>query len=192
MVTLAFGTGCVRTIAGAPGGDFRSQSLAPEGGSLTATVVTAVYAHDPSGDTVIVLSDRPAEEILDSGIGDGQLLIIDLLWPPRPGQTPMDPSATNSSLRHLIVADGEAGTYAGAGFVRPTGSLGSATAGFRLADSTLRLIGATSGFADPLTPSQLTGSVTARLDPGAVQRIRAWARRVSPVNARLETAPTPG
>lgn len=141
---------------------------------------TVVYTHDPDGDTSFFLTNIPVARILDGTAESGQILHIDLLWMPKAGATPMDPTATNSSVRHVVVADGEVGVYGGAGFALPAGKLGRARATIELRDTSVRLLDATDGFTDPLTPARITGTFTADLDPRTARRLhRAMSQFVT-------------
>ncbi len=168
---------------GEAGGSLTSRSLSVDAAVLDAEFTTAVYAHEPGGDTVFVLADRPLEELIASGLERGQLVVLDLLWPPRAGSTPISAEATNLSVRHLVVVDGEAGTYAGAGFAMPSGELGEGPVRLRIWDSTVRLAGATDGFRDVLSPARLTGTLTAVEDEATVRRVVAWLQVAGPDSA---------
>jgi hypothetical protein len=172
--------GCSTSGPGGTGGSMVSRSLAEDAAMLDAEFRTAIYAHEPGGDTVFILSDVPLDALLEDGLDRGQLLVLDLLWPPRAGSTPISADATNTSVRHLVVVDGQAGSYAGAGFAMPSGTLGDGAVSLQVWDSTVRLVGATEGFRDVLSPARLTGSVTATENEVAVRRIIAWLRVVSP------------
>ena len=172
--------GCRATVPADAGGSLTSRSLSEDAAVLSAEFVTAVYAHEPGGDTVFVLSDVPLDELLEEGLDRGQLVVLDLLWPPRAGSTPISAAATNLSVRHLVVVGGEAGTYAGAGFAMPSGDLGEGPVRLRIWDSTVRLAGGTDGFRDVLSPARVTGTLTAVEDESAVQRVISWLRVASP------------
>ncbi len=96
---------------------------------------------------------------------EGQVLHIELLWEPKPGATPMDSSATNASIRHIVIAGGEVGVYGGAGFASPRGKPGKPRLTISLRDASLTLLEASAGFTDLLSPARLTGRFTAVHDP---------------------------
>jgi hypothetical protein len=128
-----------------------------------------VYAYDPKGDTTFILSDVSMEALADGTVTQGQILHIELLWQPKPGATPMDESATNVSIRQIIISNGEVGLYGGSGFADTSGRLGAGRLSVSLQRGIMRLIESTGGFRDPLSPARLTGSFTARHDEGAVR-----------------------
>ncbi len=146
-------------------GTLRSESLGPDRVVLHGTYETVVYAHNPAGDTSFFLSDIPLDDLIGSYPRDGQVIHIELLWEPKPGATPMDASATNASIRHVVVAGGEVGVYGGAGFALPHGTPGSDNLTVTLRDATVRLLESTKGFADPLSPARITGTFSAHHDP---------------------------
>lgn len=136
------------------------------------TACFAPAARTPDGlnlpSTSFYFSDIPLPELMSGEVRTGQLIHIDLLWRPKPGQTPMDSSATNAALMVILVTDGRVGVYGGAGFATISGSPAAvadgATIALKIHDSTLRLVSATDGFADLLSPAILTGSATATRD----------------------------
>ena len=166
------GTGDGRIVA---------RSQAEHASVLRTDLATAIYAHEPGGDTVFVLSDLSREELLRvDGVTRGQIMVIDLLWPPKAGSTPITGDATNTSVRHLLFIDGEAGSYAGAGFAMPSGSPGDGSVRLDLWDTTIRLTGATDGFRGMLSPATLTGGFTATRDDAGVRLITRWIRSSAP------------
>ena len=92
----------------------------------------------------------------------------------------MDASATNLTIRHLVAAGPVVGLYGGAGYGRPDGEPGGERFSLRIADSTLRLLAASEGFEDLLSPARLTGRVSATLDAESVARVRALVRSLAP------------
>ena len=165
------------TVAGCTGsgrgteGSVRSESLRADAVVLGASYPTVVYAHDPEEDTTFLLTDMAIEDLLAGKVVDGQVLHIDLLWEPKAGTTPMDIDATNAIIRHIVISGGEVGVYGGAGFVLPRGSPGRDTLTVALRDAMVRLMDSTGGFVDPLSPARLTGTFTARHEPGLARRI---------------------
>lgn len=141
---------------------------------LDCTFTTVVYAYQPDGDTSFWLTDVPIERLrriarqgrADRADLEGMVIHVELLWPPKAGATPMDSSATNVSIRHVMLVDGEVGIYAGAGFARPKGKpkAGSPVT-MLLKDSTVRYAEGTDGFRDLLTPARLHGTFVAVDDP---------------------------
>ena len=152
-------------FGGGHAGALRSQSMRSDAVVLPAKYSVAVFSHDDIAGTSIVLSDVPIDQILRGDVLDGQILHIELLWRPKPGATPMDSTATNASIRHIVLSNGEVGIYAGAGFAMPSGNPErDKSITFTLRDASLQLQEGTAGFVDLLSPAQLTGTFTARRD----------------------------
>lgn len=149
----------------APAGTLRVQSLGETQGSLSGRLQTSLYSDERGVETTFVLADAPVERMIRGEIERGQMYHIELLWLPRPGWTPISADATNASIRYVVIADGEVGVYAGAGFAMPKGSVGGKTATVTLQDASLRLVEHTPGFVDMLTPATLSGTFTATHDP---------------------------
>jgi hypothetical protein len=152
-------------------GSIRAESLGEPPAVLNAEYVSIVYFHDPNGETSFLLTDVPARELLAGDVRHAQVMHVQLLWQPKAGATPMDATATNATIRHVIVVDGEVGIYGGAGFALPNGKLGHGRIQVALRDATVRLLESTDGFKDPLTPARITGSFTAENDPQLARKV---------------------
>ncbi len=161
-----------------PGGSARATSLGNEPVVLSSKYVTAVYADHQSTETSFYLSDVPLSQLLTGEVVEGQVLQIDLFWIPKAGDTPMDRSATNASIRYVMFSGGEVGIYGGAGFVLLRGKRGRPTVRLSLRDASLTLLKSTDGFVDLLSPARLTGSFTAAHDERQVREIRIAVSRM--------------
>ncbi len=161
--------GCAGFSGG--GGKLRAESLGGDPVVLGTQYTTVVYEHKSDGETSFFLSDIPVEELLAGNVRQGQVMHIDLLWAPKAGATPMDSSATNVSIRHVIISDGEVGVYGGAGFAMPRGKPGKGKLPVALQDSTVRLLESTDGFQDLLSPAKVTGDFTAYHDAELARKI---------------------
>ena len=169
IVTLAALAGCA---AGGSSGSLRAESLGASPVVLSCDYVTAFYAARKGATTSFFLADVPLNELLSGEMTRGNVVHLDLLWVPKAGNTPMDSSATNVSIRFVVFADGELGVYGGAGFALPDGEAGAATLGLELRDASLTLLDSTDGFVDLLSPARLTGRVTARLSEERMRQMR--------------------
>ncbi len=170
---------------GAPGcagpvgyGSLRAQSLSDDPVALEGEYITAFYADGSSVETSFILSDVRLDQLLSGQFSRGNVVRVDLLWTPKPGATPMDSSATNASIRYVIVADGELGVYAGAGFALPVGDASGRSLAVRLRDASLDLLESTDGFVDLLSPATLTGTFTATHDDRRTRQLSAALRRL--------------
>lgn len=169
----------------------QSAGIGGRAGVLNTQFTDAVYELGPTGDLVFIASDVPIDTLIQDGLVRGQVLVIDLLWSPRAGSTPMDASATNASIRHAIAIDGQLGHYAGAGFLNIRGTPGDGPVSIGVADSSLRLVAASERFSDPLSPTRLTARIGAREDAGAVSRIRSLLRSTEPAAVVAPEPPAP-
>lgn len=102
----------------------------------------------------------------------GHIVHLHMFLRPKAGRTPIEASAVTLTVRYTILADGVAGTYAGAGFVFPRGKPGEDRFAGRVVDATLRLAVATPGFVDRLGVATLRMPFSARLDPTVAGQAR--------------------
>lgn len=147
------------------GNAIQIHSLSDNPVMLAANFQFACYSHDPKSDTSFWLSDVPVEDILEGRITEAQIMHIELLWTPRPGSTPIDSSATNASIRYIIVTNGEVGVYIGAGFVNLHGKLPGSKISVSVLDASLKLGDSTDGLIDLLSPARLSGRFSATNNP---------------------------
>jgi len=143
-------------------GAMRIQSLGDRPAVLAGDYTTAYFSREADEEASFMLADMPAAGVLKGTVGNGQLLHIDLLWLPKPGRTPIDPSATNATIRLVVISNGEMGLYGGAGFAMPDGSLEGKKVSLTLRDASVQLLESTPGFVDLLSPAQMTGSFSAQ------------------------------
>ena len=153
-------------------GLIESMSLDNEPVLLQGKFAYGYYTINPSGSTSLLLSDVSLEQWKRGDVRDGQALHVQLLWQPKPGATPLDETATNISISHVIVSSGEIGIYAGGGFAIPRGTPGDDHLSLALRDASIELSDSTSGFQDLLSPARMTGSITASLDDDAALELK--------------------
>lgn len=168
--------GC--TWSGGSAGAIRAQSLGDEPVVLEGNFKNVVFAYDPSVEPSFILSDAPLNQMTTGDATAAQVLHVQLLWDPVAGRTPMEASATNASIRYLVIANGEVGLYSGAGFAIYRGSLQSKRITITLRDATLQLQDATPGFNDLLSPAQLTGTFTAVRDDDKARQMHRAASQI--------------
>jgi hypothetical protein len=176
LATLLFNSGCTSAQAS---GSLRTVSLGDNAVVFPTDFTSVFYSHDPeSGTTSFMLSDVDPQRLLEGDVKDGQILHIELLWTPLAGFTPMDSSATNASIRYIILVDGHLGLYGGAGFAHPSSDPGAATLSVSLKDASIQLMESTSGFVDLLSPAQMTGAFKAKLDDKATRQMNFAASQI--------------
>jgi len=164
---------------GGSAGSLRAQSLGDDPVVLYGTFKNVFFSHDEKKSTSFMLSDSPIDQLLDGQVKTGQILHVQLLWMPKAGSTPMDSTATNASIRFVVIAGGEVGIYSGAGFAMPNNDLTGSRATLTLYDATLQLQDATAGFRDLLSPAQLSGSFTAMHDNATTLQMQRAASQLA-------------
>jgi len=146
---------------------------------LGREMVSAAYVRKESEDS-FWFADVPLEALLAHEKGNklqnAMFVHAQLLWYPKPGMTPLDSTATNLTLRVVIVSEGEVGIYGGAGFARPKGDPTVGPITLAVEGGTLTLLEKTTGFHDLLSPVGFASSLTAPLEPETANR---WRRTVS-------------
>jgi hypothetical protein len=158
------GGGCA-SIGSGSAGNLRSQSMRSDSATLAGAYATAVFTNDKIAGTSIMLADMPVQQALQGEVENGQIMHIELLWLPKAGDTPMDAAATNASIRHIVISNGEVGIYGGAGFALPSDDpYRHESISITIRDASLSLQEATAGFVDLLSPTHLTGTFTATRD----------------------------
>lgn len=147
--------------------------------SFEREFVVGAYATKESEDS-FWFSDVPLSALLAHSeatpIKDAVFLHAQLIWLPKPGMTPLDPSATNLVVRIVIVSDGEVGLYGGAGFARIDGEPGKERVEISVEGGTLTLLEKTGGFNDLLSPAGFSGTFAADFAPEESAR---WRRALS-------------
>ena len=128
---------------------------------LTSEFTTGTYAIEPA-QTTVVFSDIPYEELATGTAKNGRFLHIEVLWRPKAGRTPVEPSSTNLSIRFVVVSNGEVGVYIGGGFAWIDGGKPADEAiGLNITGASVSLVDKTPGFVDLLSPAILVGELGA-------------------------------
>lgn len=159
----------------------RTKSMAP-------TFATAAYRTIDENTADIYLSDLPQDRLSDprDPLTDvkGSFFHVRIFLVPSPGSTPIDATACNVTVRHLVLAgpartlraatDAPAlGLYAGGGFLMPDADIGDATFGGRLEQVSHRLVREGPGFTDLLGPGLLTGRFAAARNDAVARALAA-------------------
>ncbi|MFM9145995.1 MAG: hypothetical protein ACKORL_11755 [Phycisphaerales bacterium] len=128
---------------------------------LSSQFETGTFAIEPA-QTTVVFSDIPSEDLARGTARNGRFLHVEVLWRPRPGKTPIEPSSTNLSIRFVVVSNGEVGVYVGGGFgfIR-AGRAGDGKIEVDITGSSISLVAQTPGFVDLLSPAEMTGTLGA-------------------------------
>ena len=168
----ALGTSACGTV-----GEVGTVELTSLGGTtrtLRPALGTGTYAQE-AAQSSFILSDVDFSQLESGAPVHGYVLHINLLWVPKAGRTAVDPTATNTSIRLVVIAGNELGVYGGGGFAWPDGELGEPEFTLELVGSNMSLIACTPGFQDLMSPASLTGTLTATLDDAATRRMRRSA-----------------
>ncbi|MBG84883.1 MAG: hypothetical protein CMJ40_10110 [Phycisphaerae bacterium] len=139
---------------------------------IPMTFAHSVCGEDPYVDTSVWMTDIPSEQLTQETIPDGQILHVEMLFQPRAGWTPIDSTATNLSIRYIIIVDGQVGIYEGGGFGYPVGTGRNSSMTLSIEQASLDLTRATDGFVDLLSPAELSGTFSGPCDTTEVERIR--------------------
>jgi len=141
------------------------------GGHMSMDITTAVCTSDPFVHTSLWMTDLSYKQIENGDIQNGQILHIEMLFPPRAGETPIDPAATNLSLRYIVISNNEVGVYEGGGFGYPIGGHEDGEMSLRVEPSGLALAEKTDGFVDLLSPATLSAVFSGTCDDMAGHRL---------------------
>lgn len=144
---------------------------------LSPALTTQVFTADELNTADIYLTDIPGVGTPEAdGVGmTGNIIHIHMFLYPKAGRTPIDFTASNTTINHVVLADGAYGIYSGAGFLLPSGSpMKGSTFKGQIADATMMPISATSGFEDLLGWNELSGSIAATRDDERAEQIRAF------------------
>ncbi len=149
----------------------------------------AVYRSVDENTLDVYLTDLPMERLIEAAEGRlttplpaGNITRVHLFLNPRAGYTPIDFTASNASITHIVVSGEVYGVYTGAGFVLPSTTPGESTFSGKTSGANLRLSATTPGFEDRLGPSEVTGRISAVRDDakaevigGLVSAMARWA-----------------
>lgn len=170
--------------------------------SFSPSFTTAVYLPVDPQTAEVYLTDLPLERLRDSKdtLADvsGNIVHLHLFLVPKAGDTPIDRTACNITMRHLVLAGspGESGThmhthliaglYSGGGFVLPSGTIGDDSIAGSITGSSHRLVKSSAMFNDALGSGAITGRFDATRDDEVSRAIGAKfetvARRLKAVS----------
>jgi hypothetical protein len=168
-------------------GPMRAEALGDDPVVLYGDFRTSYYSNPPQSAPTFIFADVPLEQVQAGEATNAQIMHVQLLWLPKAGRTPMSPTATNASIRFVVIANGEVGLYSGAGFATPSHGLNRKRVTLTVRDATLQLQESTPGFRDLLSPAQISGRATATLDDRrTVQLHRAASQLVTNALGRTQ------
>lgn len=154
--------------------------------SLAPAFTTAAYSFTDENTAEVFLTDLPRERFDDPrdtlAGAQGIILHMHVFLDPSPGDTPIDATACNVTIRQLVVAGSPdqtkpavptMGLYAGGGFVLLRGSIGDASLSGSMTGGSYRLTRSTPGFVDRLGAGQIAGRFSATQDPDLARALSA-------------------
>lgn len=174
LLALAIGLlpGCIRL--GNPT-DLRLESILDDA-VITSDFSVRTYIPFDKNTADLYFSDIPSERLLDPSDNlanaVGSILHIHLFLVPVAGETPIDATACNVTVRQIVLAGPRGasgkhpamGIYGGGGFLLPDDNPGANSLGGNLFDATLKLTHSTPGFVDRLGAARMSGTLSARRD----------------------------
>ena len=138
------------------------------GNSNSEPFPRGIYRQDDPSSITVLLLDGPEDK-------PDRALIVRMFWLPRAGSTPLDETATNTTVQYIVFqpdATGngkrEVGIYSGGGFLYPETHLNIKTITANLWEATLTLTDKSDGFNNELGASVLQGRFTANRDDHAM------------------------
>jgi len=176
---------CIAGCASLSGGTSALQITSRRGGTVfQPSWSTAVYRAIDSNTADIYLTDLPPETFDHppdpaASFPSGSILAVRMFLAPKAGRTPIDFTASNMTVTHVILTPEAAGLYGGGGFMLPSTRVGGRTFSGRISRATIAPFGSATTssqvrFVDRLGQSELSGRISARLDDQAAQRIGSW------------------
>lgn len=157
--------------------------------------VTSIYRKVDDNTADIFLSDLPREQIAERlarcarGLGGSPATVVHLrlFLVPQAGRTPIEFTASNVAITHLVMTGASSGVYGGGGFLLVSSSVGSRWLTGRMRAGTVRLTRSVEGFVDRLGPSRVAGEVAALRDDQQATEISAqMIRALNRHSARQE------
>jgi hypothetical protein len=167
----------------------------PAGAFLAPAFQTGVYRSTDPNTADLFLTDIPLSRLTDPADtladAEGSVLHLHMFLVPAAGKTPIDSSACNASIRHVVLSHGAIGFYGGGGFFYPNDTPGDAQMQGTIAEASLRLVRASRDFNDLLGSSVAEGTLNAALDDKMAKaiaaRLDALANATPPVAAPSAT-----
>lgn len=152
---------------------------------LAPAIASAAYRAPDTSTAEFYLSDIPLRELSQADSFDqlsGTIVHLHLFIRPKPGKTPIEPTASSATIQTVVLARGEVGLYGGGGFMLPRGTPGDATLGGSIRDGSVRLLASTPGFVDRLGATDFSVGVNAPRDEsgaGVMAHVFAQALRLA-------------
>lgn len=139
---------------------------AVQGTYLEPEWLTNVFTNPDRETTQIILSDLSPDDLRaalsgNAGGAAGNVVTINMFVRPKAGKTPIDDTACNATITHVVLAGSGYGVYGGGGFVLPSSSFEDASFNARMSRATLKFLASRGGFTDQLESSEIGGRIGA-------------------------------
>ena len=140
------------------------------GAVLSPTVNASGYTAPDSSTADMSLSDIPIRDLSQAESFDdltGTIVRVRMFVAPKPGKTPIEPTASTATVQAAVFAGGEVGIYGGGAFMLPSGKPGDRSFGGSVRGGSVRLLSSTPGFQDRLGASSFTAGMNTPNDEAA-------------------------
>tara|TARA_R110000868_G_scaffold226872_1_gene479642 strand:+ start:149240 stop:149860 length:621 start_codon:yes stop_codon:yes gene_type:complete len=182
--------GCSTIGFGGSAGSSTTRDTA--GLEFSAQYPTRAYHYDDKNTADVYLTDLSDDELsaFFTQSGDwsqitGTIAQVHLFLNPKPGRTPIEPTAASTAIRWIVITQGEIGVYDGAGFMLPGGKVTKGSISGSIRNAPLRLTRKTPGFSDPLITPEIDIKFGTKHDKQSADelaaRVEALAGRAAPV-----------
>jgi len=163
-----------------------------EGMTFNAKYPTRAYQFADKNTADVYLTDLTDDELSafftesrDWSQISGTIAQVHLFLNPKPGRTPIEPTAASASVRWIVITGGEIGVYDGAGFMLPGGKVTKGSISGSIRNAPMRLTRKTPGFSDPLVTPEIDIKFATKLDEQSAtelaSRVEALAGAALPV-----------
>ncbi|MGJ8636513.1 MAG: hypothetical protein ACSHX5_06685 [Phycisphaerales bacterium] len=178
---------------GLTGSSGSSTTRDAQGLTFSADYHTRAYQFDDKNTADVYLTDLSDDELSafftpsqDWSQITGTIAQVHLFLKPKPGRTPIEPTAASAAIRWIVITQGEIGVYDGAGFMLPGGNITKDSISGSIQKAPLRLTRKTPRFSDPLITPELDIKFATKLDVQSASelasRVEALAARADPVS----------
>jgi hypothetical protein len=196
-LTLATIAPVLALVAGGCISDSRVKVASVNSDAVDApTLPTAAYLTPDRNTAEVYLTDVEPGSLdpgTDLGRISGRIVQIRMFLSPKAGSTPIEPTACSIAIRHIVLANGAIGVYAGGGFLLPDENPGGSEFSGRISDATLKLVGQAGGFTDKLGPAVLSGTFAAHRNEALARKLAARVQDIlSVVEAPVGAPPGAG
>jgi len=189
-LALPFLTAC-STIGLTGGSSGSSTTTDSDGLTYVADYPTRAYQFADKNTADVYLTDLTDAELSafftesrDWSQISGTIAQIHLFLNPKPGSTPIEPTAASASIRWVVITQGEIGIYDGAGFMLPGRRVAKGYISGSIRNAPLRLTRSTPGFSDPLITPEIDIKFATKLDEQSADelasRVQALAAKATP------------